>query len=742
MRLITLLLFFLSLNAWSSEKPGKTHLIPFHEVIIPNDYRTGSLITPNEYGIYIKNYYHDDIAYSLFVPYEHIQYLTIIEESPILRGKLLEVFDEEDRSMLTSLKLRIKLKVPVSLNNSTEKIQIKNIILSPGYELNSSGQYEIIRTDLSKINELNLPYIIKAFSSNEYAKYISTFQKDAYQHHLNLDKNEIKSYIHNLFSRIPRKYHHGKNNTSTFILGNLFKTLSRSRGISTFKLENTSIYRGDRNTSRIINLKIKKLTQSTYNTARVLKILNSKNSTYDWTANNLKYELCNYSQTSKFKECETNPLIFDKDSYFLEVEKNLLQISSFFRGRAQIKRSYIHKGESQIIDKLIKQYIINDYSIVHLSSSSNEKRDVYNCRFETQERLLRILTENNQYDEIRFLNEGGFYKDYPSQFFELIVNSMISFLRDHPNKYSSLTVDDLKKIDSIFNDSELDNFGNNAVSDIVNFLGQVFKKRKWVPYIRFMSMFRENHLTEYRQRVFDELFSNEGLQMGDIILEKDLQANTDVLIPGYWVHASIYLGTIKELKKRGIWEDQKFSIIRYEIEKYASSKDRQYYLNKVWNNKKEWEDIPWFYESDRPGVGVHPFIKFLHTDGMAVLRPSKDWNHDSIKDIIFRANERMYFPYDYIHNVRNKFYVSCSKVVLKIFDQITFPVSQSGPYVSVSPDQIGQPVSLDPNHPEDGELKLIMFLDAKEKGKRTFYHKDKSTYHVYQEYLKSTGTID
>lgn len=276
---------------------------------------------------------------------------------------------------------------------------------------------------------------------------------------------------------------------------------------------------------------------------------------------------------------------------------------------------------------------------------------------------------------------------------------------------------------------------------MINVLGQVFKKRDWVPYLRVSTMFRDNYLTAHRERVFKDLFGEGGMEMGDIILEKDMRANTDVLIPGYWVHASIFMGTIKEMKAIGIWDDPGFSIIRYEIEKYRTDASRQYYLNTKWKNKLPFDEIPWFFESDRPGVGVHPFIKFLRTDGMAVLRPTKNWNEQTIKWIMKRANERMYFPYDYVHNVRNKFYVSCSKVVLKVFDQITFPVSQNLGYISVSPDQIGQPVSLDPTRADQGELKLIMFLDAHQEGKMTFKHDDPSTYENYETYLKATGTI-
>ena len=287
--------------------------------------------------------------------------------------------------------------------------------------------------------------------------------------------------------------------------------------------------------------------------------------------------------------------------------------------------------------------------------------------------------------------------------------------------------------------TKLDDKGTELSEGLVNILGQVFKKRRWVPYLRFPTMFRENFMTSRRDYVYSHLFAKEGMEPGDIILEKDMQANTDVLIPGYWIHAALYLGTIKDLKAMGLWDDPRLSIIQHEIELYRSSADRQYYLNEQWSNKLPFDEIPWFYESDRPGVGVHPLHKFMKTDGMAVLRPSHGYDLEYKKRVYYRANERMYFPYDYVHNVRNKFSVSCSKVILKIFNDITFPVSESLNFISVSPDQIGQPVASDPKVFEEGELKLVMFFDAEDKGNLKFHHKDQSTYDFYPKYLEFSG---
>ena len=86
--------------------------------------------------------------------------------------------------------------------------------------------------------------------------------------------------------------------------------------------------------------------------------------------------------------------------------------------------------------------------------------------------------------------------------------------------------------------------------------------------------------------------------------------------------------------------------------------------------------------------------------------------------------------------------VTCSKLVLRLFTNITFPLSENGPYLTVSPDQLSQTIAMDPYNPNSAELKLITFLNAEDQGKRSFSHLDKSTYKNYDDILDKIGLKD
>jgi hypothetical protein len=70
---------------------------------------------------------------------------------------------------------------------------------------------------------------------------------------------------------------------------------------------------------------------------------------------------------------------------------------------------------------------------------------------------------------------------------------------------------------------------------------------------------------------------------------------------------------------------------------------------------------------------------------------------------------------------------------------VTFPVSKNLSYISVSPDQIGQPVALKEEDKNKGDLKLIMFFDALDKGQLKYHHKRPETFSNYGIYLEASG---
>ena len=768
--------FFLTTSLIAGEQPGKTVLFPNNEIEV----RRGDLesitvkksVTLFTNDFEIEGIKHKFTKGNLKFNAKDIQSIAILKQVPKLRGNLIDVYESEDKAYLSQLFLRIDLEQG-------------SYVFGMDYGVTDDGIAKVLKSDYKQIGNLKLPVVFRGWNLETFSKESLKFQKETLQYFLDLNKNETKNFLSNYFNKIKKydwreTFHPLENNSSLFIFSALTDALSPQRN-SPGAAPRIRMRSNRRGQEAVNNIKKNHFAKNPFFIEKNLELRGIKGSPQHFRFFNLKDEVCTKFEKLKSKancpnavELEQDLNLFENDKRDFaiaddisnlrkEAKKINLELKSFYTNRVKKEWLYIHKGEPEQIDFMTRKILTIDNYLLTLKNKTDNTAllsAIKTVREELWSEFTFNITLNNDYVEVRFFNEGGFFKDYPKNF----AQKMMKGLRESVGKKVKIKKADKKskRVQSLlvsledafilpkaditrriqeFRDTPLEVTGNAAGDKLVNVLGQVFKKRPWVPYIRVATMFRDNHLTAYRDRVLKQLLSPGAMEIGDIILEKDMQANTDTLIPGYWVHASIYMGTIKEMKAIGIWDDPGFAIIQYEIEKYRTSPDRQHYLNNVWKNKKAFEDIPWFYESDRPGVGVHPLIKFLKTDGMAVLRPTKNWNTEAIKHIFKRANDRMYFPYDYVHDTKRKFWVSCSKVVLKVFDQVTFPVSKNLEYISVSPDQIGQPVSLDPTKPEEGELKLIQFFDAEDEGKLRFDHRDPKTFHVYPEYLKNSGTI-
>lgn len=710
----------ISIPSFAKEVPGKTHLFPNQEIRFAHLDGNSQLVSDRN-SFKVSNIFDGEKRIEVTFQANQIKKLTLLKEQPELRGRLIESYEDDDRKFLTQLHLRLELEGPV---------EVKDLIFSYDFKLENEQQVKLLESDFRNIDLIKAPMHIQVRTLRDISSRMKKFEKEIWQYSLGLNKKEIIHIVQELFKNQRLDvFNSEKMTSSTLIWEHITNALKRYRGFQ-FVEESRIRIHGNNSRSRTAwnELKIKKISSNPSLLEKNLEIRKLDTFLEDFRYYSLANELCIKFKNTVSLNCFEH-LITDRE----DIENQLVRLEGEIKERSNLKHQYIHKGFEKRVDNIVSKLLMYDnYLLAH----QNEENQI--LRLKTWGKFLEIVSLNSEYDEIRFFEEGGFYKEYSRFFVRRIVDQFLR-LNDDQLSYSGLSRGFLIEIRDRYIDTDLVHLGNELGNNLINVLGQIFKKRDWVPYIRLSTNFRENHLTKYRERVFKDLFHENGMKPGDILVEKDLQANTDVLIPGYWIHAAIYLGSINDMKKMGIWNDPRIDVIQYEIEKYRTSKDRQYYLNEVWQNKLNFEDIPWFYESDRPGVGVHPFIKFLRTDGMAVLRPTKNWELPNIFEIFERANERMYFIYDYNHNVRNKFSVSCSKVVLKVFDQITFPVSHNLGYVSVSPDQIAQPVSPDPRRPELGELKLLMFLDAYQDGKKVFDHSDEKTFGSYQQYLKVSG---
>lgn len=165
-----------------------------------------------------------------------------------------------------------------------------------------------------------------------------------------------------------------------------------------------------------------------------------------------------------------------------------------------------------------------------------------------------------------------------------------------------------------------------------------------------------------RKDVYAEMQNT--LKSGDILLEKTPFRLTDKLIPGYWGHAAIWIGTEKELRELGIWDDPL-------VQKYH----------------KQIKDGHLVVEALRSGVEMNPLSRFLNIDSIGVVRRSNLSEQDR-KNIVLQSLRQVGKAYDFNFDVESLEKVYCSKLIYLAYHGIKWPVQESFGRTTFTPDDV------------------------------------------------------
>lgn len=180
-----------------------------------------------------------------------------------------------------------------------------------------------------------------------------------------------------------------------------------------------------------------------------------------------------------------------------------------------------------------------------------------------------------------------------------------------------------------------------------------------------------------RRRVLADL--RRTLSAGDILLEKTPFRLTDKLIPGYWGHAAVWVGTERELKELGIWHDP--VVARYHDEIRAGRL---------------------VVEALRSGVEMNSLEHFLNVDSIGILRkPALD--RERRARIIVQALRQVGKPYDFNFDVESKERVYCSKLVYLSYGGIEWSTGKSLGRTTFTPDDVAAKAA------PGGDLQLVTF---------------------------------
>jgi hypothetical protein len=172
---------------------------------------------------------------------------------------------------------------------------------------------------------------------------------------------------------------------------------------------------------------------------------------------------------------------------------------------------------------------------------------------------------------------------------------------------------------------------------------------------------------------------NSSLKAGDILLEKTPFRLTDKLIPGYWGHAAVWIGTEAELKELGIWDNP--LVARYH---------------------DEIRDGRLVVEALRSGVEMNTIQHFLNIDSIGILR-KPNLSREARATSVIQALRQVGKPYDFNFDVESKARVYCSKLVYLTYSGIDWPTKRSLGRTTFTPDDVAVKAA------NGGPLQLVAF---------------------------------
>jgi len=198
--------------------------------------------------------------------------------------------------------------------------------------------------------------------------------------------------------------------------------------------------------------------------------------------------------------------------------------------------------------------------------------------------------------------------------------------------------------------------------------------------------FRGGKLKDLAQAEYDDLVSQ--MKPLDILLEKTPFRLTDKFIPGFYGHMAIWVGTEKELREAGLWEELPGY---YKIAQERYSYDGPPFQESIRQGRH-------IVEALRPGVEINSLQEFLNVDDLVVLRadecaegssgPRFCLTPDKKKAYLLEVFKQLGKDYDFNFNVNTETDIVCSELAYRAFFDIDFETTKTLGKHSISPEQI------------------------------------------------------
>jgi hypothetical protein len=184
----------------------------------------------------------------------------------------------------------------------------------------------------------------------------------------------------------------------------------------------------------------------------------------------------------------------------------------------------------------------------------------------------------------------------------------------------------------------------------------------------------------YNQPVLEKQLAVQ-IRAGDILLEKTPFRLTDLMIPGYWGHAAIWVGSETELRELGVWDHPAV----------------RPYQDAIRRDKR-------IVEALRAGVMLNSFAHFLNVDDFAVLRPTQSDRAVKAARVV-RAFRQLGKSYDFNFDVETSDKIVCSELVYQVYTEMPWPTSTQLGRATISPDQVALRAT------PGGPLKVMLLVE-------------------------------
>ena len=226
----------------------------------------------------------------------------------------------------------------------------------------------------------------------------------------------------------------------------------------------------------------------------------------------------------------------------------------------------------------------------------------------------------------------------------------------------------------------------------VAYRGQAFIST-WLGSTRFRKprdgqlMIRPRELAAFRAK----------LQPGDILIERQNWFLSRALMPGYWAHAALYVGTTNDLVRLGLERDPR---VMAQWKQYAA-RDRQGHEHLIL------EAVP-------EGVRITTLEHCIGVaDAAAVLRPRL--GESQVREAIARAFSHLNKPYDFDFDFFSSDKLVCTELVYRSYESsIQFPLVDVMGRRTLPPTELVRKFVTERGQPR-AQLDCVCFLDCDER---------------------------